>query len=668
MASDKIFVDLDEEIVFTVEKVLESSADKVIVVIPESANLVASLISLKLLSRQIAKSAKTIVIVTEDNLGLKLAKEAGLVAKRKISEITPRVWAEAKELKDKFLKQRNKLKKELIEDRTEQGQDEITEDQEYIILDKNEDEDKSEDIIEKSKEEELESKLKNIGFKPVVSEKPRLEPKVVKLGKIAVLSGGDIEKEKDLAKELYEATEISQKTEKVAQKRQVNAIDETEKNIQKPRSTTEQKQPSIVGRDISSMFVNRPVRNLPTKSRAKTDSVKNFIDKIKIFYNSGNKNLKLIITGVIFVVGFYLISTVFSSARVDIYLDKIDVSINEVVTADVSASSVNGENLTIPMKQVKIPMQSSSNNADTTGTVESGEKARGLVTFYNKTEQAIHLDQSTTLENINSGLKYKLLEAVDIPAAVIDGGGNVNVGVLKDISIEAESFGEKYNVSGSASYKIASYTTDQLSAKSFTSISGGTTNSERAVAQSDIDELKDGLIAELKNSLTRSLDQLISEDEIILDNTLQFNEPTVSSDKQVNEKADIVNVTVSMDATAYVISKEDLKELVAYLIKNDSKINVEVEKDEIKDPAISNVSLEDQKATFTVSSSGNVIAGFDKEEIKKNIKGKSIGEAKAYLAGLQGVDRYKLNVSPFFVPSFLKKVPDENKISVFIHQ
>ncbi len=685
MASDKIFVDLDEEIVFTVEKVLESPLKRAIVVIPESANLVASLVSLKLLSRQIAKTDKTIVIVTEDSLGLKLANKAGLMAKRKISEITPAVWAKAEELKEKFLKRRNRIKHELITERSESDNANLNESDEYKILDKASE---TEDKLDK-KDKEIEKKLENIGYKPIVAPKPRLEPKVVKLGNIVVLAGGDIEQNKKFLNEIKDS--VVQKAGKIEKQNtdttSIKATDSTQENVingntnqdsnilSKKSAPGVEKKSSIIGKDVSTIFTNKSVNRMNRdftqfhKSRhSSSQMINKFYLKIKSFYSSGNKQIKVLASLAFVLILFYMFFVRSSSAKVDIYLEKMNVSINETITGKVAVSDVRLEELVVPIKQIKIPMQSSSNSADTTGKVENGEKARGLVTFYNKTEQAINLAQGTILENINSGLKYKLLESVDIPPAVIDGGGNVNVGVKKDVSIEAESFGEKYNITQSASYKISGFTTDQLSAKSFTNISGGTTVKEDAVSQEDIDNLKNGLIEELKNTLKNNLEQLISEDEIILNGTLNFNDPQVSSDKQVNEKADIVNVTVSLDATAYVVNKKDLKKIMAYIIERDSKIDVNVNENDLKDPVISDIEVGKDEVKFTISSSGNVIAGFDENEIKKNIANKSIKQAEEYLSNLSGVDKYNLSVSPIFLPSMLKKVPSKNKIIVVIHQ
>ncbi|HEX9804350.1 MAG TPA: hypothetical protein VGA67_01595, partial [Candidatus Dojkabacteria bacterium] len=70
--TEKIFIDLNEDIVFALEKIRNSHADRIIIVVPKSANLTSSLLSLKLLTRQIVKTNKLVAVSTDDSLGLKL--------------------------------------------------------------------------------------------------------------------------------------------------------------------------------------------------------------------------------------------------------------------------------------------------------------------------------------------------------------------------------------------------------------------------------------------------------------------------------------------------------------------------------------------------------------------------------------------------------------------
>src|SRR3990167_5098329 len=115
---EKVFVEPDEEIVFTLEKILNSDGTRAVLVIPHNAALITSSISLKILARQLAKSDKLVVLVSDTETGLKLAAKASLVAKKRISEVDKTAWEKAKELKESWLLEKARIKKELISARS----------------------------------------------------------------------------------------------------------------------------------------------------------------------------------------------------------------------------------------------------------------------------------------------------------------------------------------------------------------------------------------------------------------------------------------------------------------------------------------------------------------------------------------------------------------------
>lgn len=700
MASDKIFVDLDEEIIFTVEKVLKAASERVIVVIPESANLVASLISLKLLSSQIAKSPKSIVVVTEDQLGLSLAKKSGLVATRKISEITPSVWTEAENRKKEFLKSREARKAELVSSRVETDKYSIIDEESEKITPKiqegvsdSEDEGDNPESIEESSEDSEEK----IEYTPALAEKPRLDPKVINLGTITVLAGGDIEQNSGLHNEILGIKE-PQPIEKLEKSqiedqsfKQIETAESDQESLQdhesiSRKSTLESNSnqvKNLIGRDLSAIVPETGRsrrRSIPQDFEAAkreksvpksgfSDHITQFRSKISAFYNTGNKKVKIGVTiFIVVVLMFLLVSSAMGSASVTVYVDKQNVAVSETLKGEIDGNTVDSENLTVPIYPIKVKAES-SNTADTTGQAQDGNKAQGLVTIYNKQTQEISLKSGTVLESISTGLKYKLTSDTVVPAATEEEvGGEVNllIGVKKDVAIQAESFGENYNTEGSASFRFVDYSTDELTAKSFTSIEGGDTTDESAVSDGDIQDLKDGLVDELKNRLTDQIENSIAEEEILLSNSISFSELDSSSDKEVGEVAPSVTVTVELEATAYFVKQADLKTIAAKIISSQSDFEGEVDAEELEDLVPSNVVIDGEEVSFQISTEGDVVAGFTEEELAYLLENKSIGEAKRYLDEAEGVSEYKLSVGSSLVPEFFKNLPDAEKIDVRI--
>ena len=106
----KIFVEQDEEIVFVIENILNATSDRVILVLPNVSALTSSVVSLRILSKQIVKSIKQLVLVCDNTNARHLCSKSDLAVRSKISEVNKEAWAEAKELKTKLLDENDKIK------------------------------------------------------------------------------------------------------------------------------------------------------------------------------------------------------------------------------------------------------------------------------------------------------------------------------------------------------------------------------------------------------------------------------------------------------------------------------------------------------------------------------------------------------------------------------
>lgn len=73
-----IYLEPDEEITSVIDKLSNIVGDKIAVVVPKNSTMFQSLVNLKLLARQAKKLGKTIVIISTNKVGARLAQEVGL--------------------------------------------------------------------------------------------------------------------------------------------------------------------------------------------------------------------------------------------------------------------------------------------------------------------------------------------------------------------------------------------------------------------------------------------------------------------------------------------------------------------------------------------------------------------------------------------------------------
>ncbi len=228
MNAAKVFIDPNEDVVFAFSKINKAPVNRVIVVVPDGANVISSQVSLKLLSRIISTSEKTVVLVTEDELGNRFASNAFLTTVQKVSDVSAKIWKKAHELKQDQIEKQDKKKSELIKQHVEskKGKDfEIVEQTkavaggdlsssaaekaEVAVLEQDEDllaEGAASGVKQIAESEGMARARKNSEADKEVIEPlfTKLDPKIIENEQFVILSGGDIAVEAELAVEIKE--------------------------------------------------------------------------------------------------------------------------------------------------------------------------------------------------------------------------------------------------------------------------------------------------------------------------------------------------------------------------------------------------------------------------------------------------------------------------------
>jgi hypothetical protein len=614
--AEKVFIDLDEEITFVTEKVKKVEGNKVILVIPERAALLGSTVSLKLLFSEIAKLDKVAVIATEDEVGLKLAKQANLVAVKKVGQISDEIWKKVLEAKKSFLDKKQKSKEELIGQRNEQV----------------------------SEKQETPPKLD----KDLVQDK-KIEPQKVKLGEFEMVAGGDIAE-----------TDRSDQPD-------LTDRDGKEKEKQKRLDSNV----GLVGKDLSTFSYTSMAAAKKPKKRSEGPSIgerfNTVFEGIKGFFTKGGMRTKVLIgLGIALIIFLGVSYFVLPTGKVIVQVESEDIEFEKDIIADTAVSVLDIENLTIPAKVIEVS-KDRSDSASATGTKETGEKASGQVTIYNKTTSQVTIVNGTTLESIETGLKYKTTTDVTVDAKKPDDDPEYPgmYGVV-DVGIIAESFGEDYNTSEKQEFRIQGYAVENIYGKNFNSITGGTTEEITVVSQEDYDNLKTSLEDLLKEDLAGSLEAEAGSSRQLLTDTIQYETINESASPGVDAQASTFSLSVTVKATALSFLNEDIDNLAEVLVEEENEQNVEVEEFEYSSSV---TSTEGNKIYLKLSITGVVTPSVDQDGLKTSLAGKSKGAAQSYLDSQEQIKDYEIKLFPLWLPSFLRHFPNSTgKISVEIEK
>ena len=147
--------------------------------------------------------------------------------------------------------------------------------------------------------------------------------------------------------------------------------------------------------------------------------------------------LPLALSPLLILIPFFLI-------KAEITINFSPIEINKVfdLTLDSSANSVSSTLLPADKKTLDIDF---SKSLTTTGQKETGDKAKGEITIFNKADKIQNISKGTIMTD-NSGKKYELLTSVQVPASSFNlGSGTITMGQTKANAI-ASDIGSEFNL------------------------------------------------------------------------------------------------------------------------------------------------------------------------------------------------------------------------------
>ncbi len=626
----KIFVEPDEEIVFIVEKILNAPSNRVILIVPSTAALISSAVSLKILSRQLLKTPKLAILVSDNEGSFGLGEKAGLIISKKVSEIDKDSWMAAKAFKDKLIEDINRVKSELLGDR-KVSEDPVTQEQ----SDQTEQTEQLEQPEQPVKAEIIdEPKIETL---PIV-QKPRIKAKVVDVGNLKIYAGGDINEHL----ELLELERNRNNPEKV-----VNLTGDSE--LVNQIADMDKRNPGLVGQDVTEQL-NSAGDTFRNRTR---NSGGTFFTKIGDFFKKITKVVsikKLLIGFILAILVFFGASFFFfSSVDINIKFSENKMATKRTVTGKTDIVQVDVQNLVVPATEITKESTLSS-EAATTGKGFEGEHAKGSMALMNTSNKPVTIKAGTVVTyQANNNLKYKTQEDITIDAFKGD-----------TRTVVAENFGEEYNIKETIQdFTIAGFA--DVTASNISQITGGTKTEINILSKADIDALKASMVEQIKTTLLTDIKNLLSVEDQLLLGSEKFTEVSFTTNVKENEKADNFTADIKMTLSIMRVTKSDLKTILSEALKSE----LSVAKVSVSDPIIENITIKDGVSTFDIKANASTANDIDLDILKGEIKGKSVNESKEYIKNITGVEQVTIRYNPSYIPYAWQMIPDDiTKISI----
>lgn len=352
---------------------------------------------------------------------------------------------------------------------------------------------------------------------------------------------------------------------------------------------------------------------------------------------------------ILFIVFLVMAIFVWPKAKITLRTEATPLSAIFELTTSPKAEGLDSEKGIIPA-ELKSSDLKSEQKVQATGQQNNGEKASGSVSM--KVEDCAPFgsapsDVSAGTGISTSGLFYITQENAHFTGPFISSPSCVEYRV-NSTSIQAQSGGAKYNVSG-ASFVV----TGRSDVSASGSASGGTDDIKTVLSQSDVNNVANKISEEDKSKFVEDFKKELDEAGLYLvEATLKAKDPSISSSPKVGEAADEAAVSIKINYSVLAVQKSDLSQAVTdqlnkQIDKSKQKIGNE---DVLKDLTLT---VQSQKSstvtTLSVNAENTAVAIIDIEGVKKQVGGKKESEIKELLTALPGVKEVEVKMSPFWV-------------------
>jgi hypothetical protein len=328
------------------------------------------------------------------------------------------------------------------------------------------------------------------------------------------------------------------------------------------------------------------------------------------------KGSKYVILGVgilvVFGAAFIAYEFFFHKATVTVALESKEAE-NEV-ELQLAVSEAASKDLAL-MKHVKVVDYSQEKN--TTGKREVGEKAKGEVVIHNFDNAERTIDRGTKIT-------YKdLVLTLDSEAKVASSSGISSDGTKQSgktkVSVTASEIGESYNVDKGTQFKVADLADSLFVAIADEKFTGGTKKEVKTVAKDDMDALVESAEKEAEKKSAQILKKEISQGEILIPALSEVTLSETTYSKELGEEAEKVKLNASAAVEYFTLDRELLEaEITSELKKDDDSgylLDSKTLAFEIKDAEI-----DKKEAIIGLNAKASLYKKVDITDIKKELR------------------------------------------------
>ncbi|MFA5827842.1 MAG: hypothetical protein WC841_00565 [Candidatus Shapirobacteria bacterium] len=337
-----------------------------------------------------------------------------------------------------------------------------------------------------------------------------------------------------------------------------------------------------------------------------------------------------------------LIPVIFSRTDVDLFVTPYVFSLKTDAVLDSSVDQVNPQKHIIPVTKKTIPVTTSL-STKTTGQKTIGEKAKGEITVYNKSDKIQNIPKGTVLID-KSGLKFDITNAVSISPGVSDlEKGVINLGKTNIIAT-AQDIGPEYNISKGATLSFKDTPESILVSKVNESFAGGSKRTINAVSSEDKKTIEKKVQEKIALSVEEKINTDLSGNNNIIKDSIQSKTSRIEYNREVGEEAEELKADISATVSFFVLSETVKNETTSSFLSSDENFSKAV-----FDPKLFKLNFkvaknETDRSTGVAEIDGKALPIIDQADLRNSIRGKSKAEAEKII--IEKIPRaYKIHIN-----------------------
>ncbi|MBI2039096.1 MAG: hypothetical protein HYT22_02370 [Candidatus Niyogibacteria bacterium] len=299
--------------------------------------------------------------------------------------------------------------------------------------------------------------------------------------------------------------------------------------------------------------------------------------------------------------------------------------------------------------QVASAEETLSMRAKSSGMEDISERATGRILIYNAYSALPQALVRRTRFETADGKVYRLTEAVTVPGAtVLDGKiepSFVEAAVAADLAGEASNIGiTDFTIpgfKGGAKY-------EKFYAHSKTPMTGGFAGRTAVIREEDVQNAKQSLERDLKNTLTTRLNERLGQGLIIPADAATYTIAVSSVEPAIGERGDAFDIRVTGQAAALAVRRQDLeKQLLERYGKTALLSHPEIRN--FGDLAVRATASDPVKKAMTLSVTGDMqlVWGVSMDELKKGLlSAAGVAGRNAVFASYPQIERVRVSYRP----------------------